>query len=182
LNTSSSSSSDRSDPSGAAAEGIRGEDVEVNAAEVVSDAENVAAKVSSADESIASSTSSGEEDVVAGTSTEEDEVSMDELKAAEETVEEHATVGVVTNVERVVETTPITITSSGGTPQGNPSESGSHVDPSVFDSSPSTCHYVRRARRGSIVSTDSESTISTTVRVPTPPSLCTGLVVLPLHL
>jgi hypothetical protein len=44
------------------------------------------------------------------------------------------------------------------------------VDPSLFDSSPSTRHYVRRARRGSIVSTDSERTISATVRVPTPPS------------
>jgi hypothetical protein len=188
LNSSSSFSSDRSDPSGAAAEGIRGKDIEVDAAKAVSDAENVAAEVSSADKSTASSTSSGEEDVVAGTSTEEDEVSMDELKATEAafdsastvsasnprfaggTVEEHATVGVVTSAEKVVETTPITITSSGGTPQGNPSESGSHVDPSVFDSSPSTRHYVRRARRGSMVSTDSERTISSTIRVPTPPS------------
>ena len=200
MNSSSSSSSDRRDPSGAAAEGIRGEDVEVNVAEAVSDAENVAAKVSSADESTASSTSSGEEDVVAGTSTEEDEVSMDELKAveatfdsastasaskprsAEGTVEKHTTVGVVTSAERVVETTPITITNSGGTPQGNPSESGSHVDPSVFDSSPSTCHYVRRARKGSIVSTDSESTISTTVRVSTPPSPLHGSGGTTLHL
>jgi hypothetical protein len=188
LNSSSSSLSDRSDPSGVAAEGIRGEDVEVDAAEAVSDAKNVAAEVSSADESTASSTSSGENDVVAGTSTKEDEVSMDELEAAEVsfnnastasasnprfaggTVEEHATIGVVTSAERAVETTPITITSSGGTPQGNPSESGSHMDPSVFDSSPSTRHYVRRACKGSIVSTDSERTISATIRVPTPPN------------
>uniref|UniRef100_A0A2N9G9C9 Aminotransferase-like plant mobile domain-containing protein n=1 Tax=Fagus sylvatica TaxID=28930 RepID=A0A2N9G9C9_FAGSY len=188
LNSSSSSLSDRSDPSGAAAKGIRGEDVEVDAVEAVSDAKNVAAEVSSADESTASSTSSGEDHVVAGTSTEEDEVSMDELEAAEVsfdnastasasnprsaggTVGEHATIGVVTSAERAVETTPITITSSGGTPQDNPSESGSHVDPSVFDSSPSTHHYVRRARRGSIVSTNSKRTISATIRVPTPPS------------
>jgi hypothetical protein len=44
------------------------------------------------------------------------------------------------------------------------------VDPSLLDSSLSTRHYVWRARRGSIVSTDSERTISATVRVSTPPS------------
>jgi hypothetical protein len=44
------------------------------------------------------------------------------------------------------------------------------VDSSLLDSSPSTRHYVRRARRGSIVSTDSERTISAIVRVSTPPS------------
>ena len=126
--------------------------------------------------------------MVAGTSTEEDEVSMDELEAAEaafdntptasasnprsveRTVDEHTTVGVVTSAARVVETTPITITSSDGIAQGNPSGSGSHVDPSLLDSSPSTRHYVRRVRRRSIVSTDSERTVSATVRVPTPPS------------
>jgi hypothetical protein len=108
-------------------------DAEIAAAETVSGAENVAAEVSSVDESTASSTSSGEEGVEAGTSTEEDEVSMDELEAAEATfdsastasaskprstegtAEEHATVGVVTSAERVVETTPITIASSGET-------------------------------------------------------------------
>uniref|UniRef100_A0A2N9FSE6 Uncharacterized protein n=1 Tax=Fagus sylvatica TaxID=28930 RepID=A0A2N9FSE6_FAGSY len=131
-------------------------------------------------------TSSEDEDVVVKTSTEEDEVSMDELEAAEVSsdstsvafaskpisaegaVEEHATVGVVTSVERVVETTPVIITSNGGTVQGGPSGSGSHVDPSLLDSSPSTRHYVRRACRGSIVSIDSERTVSATVRVPTP--------------
>ena len=44
------------------------------------------------------------------------------------------------------------------------------MDPSLLDSSPSTRHYVRRAHRGSIVSTDSERAISATVRVSTPPS------------
>jgi hypothetical protein len=44
------------------------------------------------------------------------------------------------------------------------------VEPLLFDSSPSTRHYVRRPRRGSIVSTDLERIISATVRVPTPPS------------
>ena len=44
------------------------------------------------------------------------------------------------------------------------------MDPSLFDSSPSTRYYVRRARRGSIVSTNSEKTIPASVRVPTPPS------------
>ena len=133
LNSSSSSSSDRSDPSGTAAEGIRGEDVEVDAAEAVSDAENVAAEVSYADESTASSTSSGGEVVEARTSTEEDEVSMDELevveasfddapiasasnpRSVERIVGECTTVGITTSAERAAETTPITITSSGGT-------------------------------------------------------------------
>jgi hypothetical protein len=122
------------------------------------------------------------------TSTEDDEVSMGELEAAEassdstpvasvsrpisaeEAVEEHATIGVVTRAEKVMETTPIAIISSGGTVQGGPSGSGSRVDPSLLDSSPSTRQYVRRTRRGSIMSTDYERTVSATVRVPTPPS------------
>uniref|UniRef100_A0A2N9FJF3 Uncharacterized protein n=1 Tax=Fagus sylvatica TaxID=28930 RepID=A0A2N9FJF3_FAGSY len=126
--------------------------------------------------------------MVAEASTEEDVVSMDELEAAEASfddvplasasnlssieriVDEHTTVGVVTIAMRAVETTPITITSSGGTAQGGLSGSGSHVDPSLLDSSPSTRQYVRRARRGSLVSTDSERTASVTVRVPTPSS------------
>ena len=159
------SSSDSSDPSRAAAEGIKSEDAEIDAAETVSGAEAIAAEINSANESTTSSASSGGEGMVAGTSTEEDEVSMDELEAAEaafdntptasasnprsveRTVDEHTTVGVVTSAARVVETTPITITSSDGIAQGNPSGSGSHVDPSLLDSSPSTRHYVRRARR-----------------------------------
>uniref|UniRef100_A0A2N9EV39 Aminotransferase-like plant mobile domain-containing protein n=1 Tax=Fagus sylvatica TaxID=28930 RepID=A0A2N9EV39_FAGSY len=165
LNSSSSSSSDRSDPSGAAAEGIRGEVVEVDAAEAVSDAENVAAEVNSTDESTASSTSSGGESVEAGTSTEEDEVSVDELEAAEASFDNSpvASASNPRSVERAVDdhTTPGV---------GHPSESGSHADPSLLDSNPSTSLFVRRARRGSIVSTDSEKTISATVRVPTPPS------------
>ena len=185
---SSSFSSDKGDPSGAAAEGVENEDIEVDAAETVSDAETVAAEVNSVDESTASGASSGGEGMVAGTSIEEDEVSMDELEAAEASfdntpvasannprsieraVDKHTTAGVVTSAARAVETTPITIISSGGTAQGHPSESGSHADPLLLDSSPSTCHYVRRARRGSIVSTDSERTISATIRVPIPPS------------
>ena len=121
-------------------------------------------------------------------STEDDEVSMDELEAAEalfdstpvasaskpvsaeEAVEGHATVGVVTGAERVVETTPMAVTSSGGTVQGGPSGSNIHMDPSLLNSSPSTRQYVRRARRGSLVSTDSERTVSATVRVSTPSS------------
>jgi hypothetical protein len=126
--------------------------------------------------------------MVVGTTAEEDEVSLDELegaetssdgtpvasasrpKSAEGAVEERATVGIVTSAERVVETTPMAITSSGGTVQGGPSGSGSHADPSLLDSSPSTRQYVRRTRRGSIVSKNSERTISATVRVLTPPS------------
>ena len=122
------------------------------------------------------------------TSAEEDEVSMDELRAveaafdsdssastskpksAEGIVEEHVTLGVVTSAERVVKTTPIAITSGGGTVQDDLSGSGSHVERSLLDSSPSTRHYVRRSRKGSIVSTDSERTISATIRVPTPSS------------
>ena len=188
MSSSSSSSSDKGDPSGAAAERVKSEYIEIAAAEIVSGAEDVTAVASSADESTASSTSSEDEDVVVRTSTEEDEVSMDEPEAAEVSydstpvastskpisaegaIEEHVTVGVITSVERVVETTLVTITSSGETVQGGPSRSDSYVDPSLFDSSPSTRHYVRRARRGSIVSIDSEKTVSATVRIPTPQS------------
>ena len=182
------SSSSRSDPSGAAVEEVEGEDAKVGAAETVSGADDFAADISSIDASATSFTSSEEGNMEAGVNTEDDEVSMDELEAAEassestpvasaskpisaeEAVEEHAVVGVVTDAERVVETTPIAVTSSGGTVQGGPSGSGSRVDPSLLDSSPSTRQYVRRARRGSIVSTDSERTILAIVRVPTPPS------------
>jgi hypothetical protein len=182
------SSSSSSNPSGVAVEEIEGDDAEVGATETVSGADDFAANISSIDASAALSTSFGEKNMGAGASTEDDEVSIDELEAteassdstpvtsaskpvsAEETVEEHTTVGVTTGAERVVETTPVAITSSGGTVQGDPSGGGSHVDPSLLDSSPSTRHYVRRARRGSIVSTDSERTVSATVRVSTPPS------------
>ena len=182
------SSSSSSDPSGAAAEEIEREDAETGAAETVSDADDFAADISSIDTGAASGISSGEKNVETRTSTEDDEVSMGELDAAEasfdstpvasasrpisaeEAVEEHVNVGVVTHAERVVETTPIAITSSGGTVQGGPFGSGSRVDPSLLDSSPSTRQYVRRTRKGSIVSTDSERTVSATVKVPTPPS------------
>jgi hypothetical protein len=204
--SSSSSSSDRDDRSGAAAEEIESENAEVAAAEetesegteavaaeAVSGADDFTADISSADigsldtDAIINA-SSEEEDVEAEGSTEDDEVPMDELgatgaasdsdstasasktKSAERVVEEHVTVGVVTGAERVVEITPIAVTSSGGTVQGDFSESGSHVDPSLLDSSPSTRQYVRRARRGSLVSTNSERTASVTARVPTPPS------------
>jgi hypothetical protein len=134
------------------------------------------------------SASSGEKDARAEVDTEDDEVSMDELEAAEassestpvasaskpmsaeEAVEEHATVGVISGIEKIVETTPVVVTSSGGTVQAGLSGSSSRVDPSLLDSSPSTRQYVRRARRGSIVSTDSERTGSATIRVSTPPS------------
>uniref|UniRef100_A0A2N9IMQ7 Aminotransferase-like plant mobile domain-containing protein n=1 Tax=Fagus sylvatica TaxID=28930 RepID=A0A2N9IMQ7_FAGSY len=181
------SSSSSSDPSGAAAEEIEGEDAEAGATETVSGGDDFAADIGSINTDAVLSTSS-EKNVKAGANTDDDEVSMDELEVAEassestpvtsaskpifaeEAAEEHATVGVVTNSERVVETIPIAVTSSGGTVQGGPSGSGSRVDPSLLDSSPSTRQYVRRARRGSIVSTDSERTTSATVRVPTPPS------------
>jgi hypothetical protein len=188
LSSSSSSSSDKDYPSRVAVKEAGSRDIEVDAVETISDAGDFAAKASSADKGTTSSTSSGEKGMMSRTSTEEDEMSMDELRAAEAafdsdstasaskprsakgTVEEHAIVEVITNAERVVETTPITIASNGETTQGHPSKSGSRVDPSLLDSSPSTRHYVQRARRGSIVSTDSEKTISATVRVSTPPS------------
>uniref|UniRef100_A0A2N9I278 Aminotransferase-like plant mobile domain-containing protein n=1 Tax=Fagus sylvatica TaxID=28930 RepID=A0A2N9I278_FAGSY len=146
------------------------------------------ADIGSVDTDAFLSASSGEKDARAEVDTEDDEVSMDELEAAEassestpvasaskpmsaeEAVEEHATVGVVSGIEKIVETTPVVVTSSGGTAQAGPSGSSSRVDPSLLDSSPSTRQYARRARRGSLVSTDSERTGSATVRVSTPPS------------
>uniref|UniRef100_A0A2N9HLS8 Uncharacterized protein n=1 Tax=Fagus sylvatica TaxID=28930 RepID=A0A2N9HLS8_FAGSY len=140
---------------GAAAEEIEDEDAEIDAVETVSEAETVAAEVNSADESTASGAFSGGEGMVA------EAITSALLRGL---LMEHTTVGVVTSAMRAVETTPITITSSGGTAQGGLSGSGSHVDPSLLDSSPSTRQYVRRARRGSLVSTDSERTASVTVR------------------
>uniref|UniRef100_A0A2N9IYA9 Aminotransferase-like plant mobile domain-containing protein n=1 Tax=Fagus sylvatica TaxID=28930 RepID=A0A2N9IYA9_FAGSY len=170
------------DAEAAAAEGTESEDVETAtaaetesesteaaAAEAVSGAGDFTADISSPDigsldtDAIINA-SSEEKDMEAGASIEDDEVSMGELGAtgaasdsgstasasktmsAEEVVEEHVTVG------------------------GDASESGSQVDPSLLDSSPSTRQYVRRARRGSLVSTDSERTASVTARVSTPPS------------
>ena len=188
-----SSSSDKDDPSRVTAEETESEDTEAAATETVPGAGDFTADMSSADigsldtDAILNA-SSEDKGVEVGTSVEGDEASMDELGAAEasaestlvastsrpisaeEAIEEHATVGVVTRAERVVETTPIAITSSGGTVQGGPSGSGSRVDPSLLDSSPSTRQYVRRTRKGSIVSTDSERTVSAIVSVPTPPS------------
>uniref|UniRef100_A0A2N9I478 Uncharacterized protein n=1 Tax=Fagus sylvatica TaxID=28930 RepID=A0A2N9I478_FAGSY len=136
-------------------EEIEDEDAEIDAVETVSEAETVAAEVNSADESTTSGAFSGGEGMVA---------EAIRLSSIERIVDGHTTVGVVTSAMRAVETTPITITSSGGTAQGGLSGSGSHVDPSLLDSSPSTRQYVRRARRGSLVSTDSERTASVTVR------------------
>uniref|UniRef100_A0A2N9G1Y2 Uncharacterized protein n=1 Tax=Fagus sylvatica TaxID=28930 RepID=A0A2N9G1Y2_FAGSY len=186
------SSSSSSDPSGAVEEEVERESVGAGVAETVSGAGDFAADISSADIGSVDtdaflSASSGEKDARAEVDTEDDEVSMDELEAAEassestpvasaskpmsaeEAVEEHATVGVVSGIEKIVETTPVVVTSSGGTVQAGPSGSSSRVDPSLLDSSPSTRQYARRARRGSIVSTDSERTGSATVRVSTPP-------------
>jgi hypothetical protein len=185
---SSLSSSDRTDSSGAATEEVEDEDAEIDVAKTASDEETVVAEVASDDEATATNASFGEEGAVAEASIDEDIVSMYELEAAEaffdnvpvasasnprsveRVSDEHTTAGAVTSAVRTAEAEPIAITSSGGTAQDNPSRSDSHTDPSLFDSSPSTCHYVRRARKGSIVSTDSERTILATPVVPTPSS------------
>uniref|UniRef100_A0A2N9HKL8 Aminotransferase-like plant mobile domain-containing protein n=1 Tax=Fagus sylvatica TaxID=28930 RepID=A0A2N9HKL8_FAGSY len=122
------------------------ESTEAAAAEAVSGAGDFTTDISSPDigsldtDAIINA-SSEEKDMEAGANIEDDEVSTGELGAtgaasdsgstasasktmsAEEVVEEHVTVGVVTGVERVVEPTPITVTSSGGTAQGDASES-----------------------------------------------------------
>jgi hypothetical protein len=123
----------------------------------------VAAEVNSADERTASGTFSGGEGMVAEASTEKDVVSIDELEAAEASFDD-VPLASASNPRSII------ITSSGGIAQGGLSGSGSHVDLSLLDSSPSTRQYVRRARRGNLVSTDSERTASVTVRVPTPSS------------
>uniref|UniRef100_A0A2N9EUF0 Aminotransferase-like plant mobile domain-containing protein n=1 Tax=Fagus sylvatica TaxID=28930 RepID=A0A2N9EUF0_FAGSY len=185
---SSSSSGDETDLSEAVIERVRGEEAGIDAAGAVSEEETAAAEDVSPDEATASDASSEEEIAVAKDNTDEDAVSMDELeaieasfddvstastsnpKSIERAVEEHVVVEGVTSAVRDAKSTPVTITSSGETAQGNPSRSGSHTDPTLFDSSPSTLHYVRRAQRGSMVSTNSERTISATARAPTPPS------------
>uniref|UniRef100_A0A2N9GIL9 Aminotransferase-like plant mobile domain-containing protein n=1 Tax=Fagus sylvatica TaxID=28930 RepID=A0A2N9GIL9_FAGSY len=96
---------------------LRVKGTEAAAAEAVSGAGDFTADISSPDigsldtDAIINA-SSEEKDVEAGASIEDDEVSMEEV------IEEHVTVGVVTGAERVVEPTPITVTSSGGTVQG----------------------------------------------------------------
>jgi hypothetical protein len=182
---SSSSSSDKTDSSGAAAEEVEDEDDKIAAEETASDEETIVAEVTSDDEATAMDASSGEEGTVVEASTNEDIVSMYEVETAEASFDnvlvasasnprsverasdEHIAVGAVTSAMRAAEAEPIAITSSGGTAQGNPSRSDNRMDPSLFDSSPPTRHYVQRAPRGSIVSTDSERTISATPMVPT---------------
>uniref|UniRef100_A0A2N9FAE9 Aminotransferase-like plant mobile domain-containing protein n=1 Tax=Fagus sylvatica TaxID=28930 RepID=A0A2N9FAE9_FAGSY len=125
--SSSSSSSNKDDPSGAAAEETESgnaevaaaeetesESTEAAAAEAVSGADDFTADISSAD------IGSLDTDAIINASSEEKDVEAG------------------ASAERVVETTPIAVTSSGGTVQGDISETGSHVDPSLLDSSPST--------------------------------------------
>ena len=180
-----SSSSDKTDSFGVAAEEVEDEDAKIAVEETASDEETIVAEVTSNDEATAMDASSGEEGTVAKASTNEDIVYMYEVETAEASFDnvlvasasnprsverasdEHITVGAVTSAMRAAEAEPIAITNSGGTAQGNPSRSDNHTDPSLFDSSPLTRHYVRRAPRGSIVSTDSERTISATLMVPT---------------
>uniref|UniRef100_A0A2N9I300 Aminotransferase-like plant mobile domain-containing protein n=1 Tax=Fagus sylvatica TaxID=28930 RepID=A0A2N9I300_FAGSY len=172
--SSTSSSSGEDDVSGAAAEEAEDEDVEAATAEetekAVSGAGDFTADISSPDigsldtDAIINA-SSEEKDVEAGASIEDDEVSMGELGATGAASDSGSTASA--SKDHVCRRA---VTSSGGTVQGDISESGSHVDPSLLDSSPSTRQYVRRARRGSLVSTDSERTASVTARVPTPPS------------
>uniref|UniRef100_A0A2N9EY06 Aminotransferase-like plant mobile domain-containing protein n=1 Tax=Fagus sylvatica TaxID=28930 RepID=A0A2N9EY06_FAGSY len=100
---SSSSSTDSSDPSGAATERIESEDVEIDAAETVSGAEAVAAEINSANESTASSVSSWRRGF---------DGRDHNLRPVERAVDEHTTAGVVTSAARAVKTTPITIISS----------------------------------------------------------------------
>uniref|UniRef100_A0A2N9H7Z8 Uncharacterized protein n=1 Tax=Fagus sylvatica TaxID=28930 RepID=A0A2N9H7Z8_FAGSY len=168
--SSTSSSGGEGDVSGAAAKGAEDEDVEaaiaeetesesveVTAAEeaekAVSGAGDFTADISSPDigsldtDAIINA-SSEEKDMEAGANIEDDEVSMGELGAT----------GAASD--------------SGSTASASKTMSAeeSQVDPSLLDSSPSTRQYVRRARRGSLVSTDSERTASVTARVSTPPS------------
>ena len=180
-----SPSSDKTDSFGVAVEEVEDEDAKIAVEETASDEETIVAKVTSNDEATAMDASSGEEGTVTKASTNEDIVYMYEVKTAEASFDnvlvasasnprsverasdEHIAVGAVTSAMRAAEAEPIAITNSGGTAQGNPSRSDNHTDPSLFDLSPLTRHYVRRAPRGSIVSTDSERTISATLMVPT---------------
>ena len=115
-------------------------------------------QVASDDEAIATDASSKEEGTVARVNTDEDIVSMDELEAAEASFDnipvasasnprfverasdEHTATGAVTSAVRAAEAEVIAITSNGVIAQGNPSKSDSRMDPSLFNSSPSTRH------------------------------------------
>ena len=184
---SSSSSGDETNPSKAVAERVGGEEAGVDVAGAISEEETAAAEDVSTEEVATPNASSEEKVTVAEDSTDEDAVSWMNSKLQKlllmvcllrlpvtqnplREVDEPVAIGDIASAVRTVETTTVNITNNDGTPQGNPSRSGSHTDPTLFDSSPSTLHYVRRAWRGSMVSTDSDRTISATARTPTPPS------------
>ncbi len=131
---SSSSSGDETDRSEAVAERVGGEEAEVDVAGVVSEEGNAAAEDVSAEEVTAPNASFEVDVTVAEDSTDEDAVSMDELEAAEASsagvspasasnlksteraVNEPVVIRDITSTVRTVETTPVNIISSGGTP------------------------------------------------------------------
>uniref|UniRef100_A0A2N9GS51 Aminotransferase-like plant mobile domain-containing protein n=1 Tax=Fagus sylvatica TaxID=28930 RepID=A0A2N9GS51_FAGSY len=183
--SSSSPSSDKNDPSGAAAKEIESGDTETAAAE---ETENEDTEAVAAEEIESEDTEAAAAETVSGAITKSLRSRTSDRGfhgtasgpanpnwcCRRSYTEEHGTVGVVTGAEKVIEShTSIAITSSGGTVQGGPSgrKWQPYVDPSLLDSSPSLpAQYVRRARRGSLVSSDSERTASALARVATPPS------------
>uniref|UniRef100_A0A2N9GE07 Aminotransferase-like plant mobile domain-containing protein n=1 Tax=Fagus sylvatica TaxID=28930 RepID=A0A2N9GE07_FAGSY len=186
---------------GAAAEEVEGEDAKIAAEETASDEETIVAEVTSDDEATAMDASSGEEGTVVEASTNEDIVSMYEVETAEASFDnvlvasasnprsverasdEHIAVGAVTSAMRAAEAEPIAITSSGGTAQGNPSRSDNRMDPSLFDSSPPTRHYVQRAPRGIIAAmVSAATTVQEDKTVPTATEETPGNEEVPVHI
>uniref|UniRef100_A0A2N9H6Y4 Aminotransferase-like plant mobile domain-containing protein n=1 Tax=Fagus sylvatica TaxID=28930 RepID=A0A2N9H6Y4_FAGSY len=123
------SSSSSSDPSGAVEEDVERESVRAGIAETVSGADDFAADISSADISSIDtdailSASSGEKDVESRVNPYLQKKLLKNMRLLESSLV----------LREVVETTPVAVTSSGGTVQGGPSGSSSHVDPSLLDS------------------------------------------------
>ena len=148
---SSSSSNDRTDSFGVAAEKVEDENTKIDAIKIASDEETVVVEVVSDDKATTTDASSGEEGTVAGVSTDKDIVSMDELETTEVSFDnvlvastnnprfverayyEYTTAKAVTSVVRAAKAEVIAIISSGGIAQGNPSKNGSCTDPSLFN-------------------------------------------------
>jgi hypothetical protein len=108
------------------------------------------------------------DNVTAAAETIDDASTVAEVVEEEVIAAEIAAERVVEEPEEVVGAVTASITDGDRPTQGGFSKSGDHMDSALFDSSPSTKFYVRRARCGNVVSSDSERTLSVSAALLTP--------------
>ena len=108
------------------------------------------------------------DNVTAVAETADDVTTVAEAVEEEVIATEIAAERVVEEPEEVVGVVTAGITDGDRPTQGGSSKSGDHTDASLFDSSPLTRFYVRRARRGNVVSFDSERMLSASIALLTP--------------